>query len=56
MRGGMTPDDVSVDLQRDVNEARERLEDLSALLVVANNLDQSAEAIPMDDLSDAIAG
>lgn len=52
----MRPDEVSVDLQRDVSEAREKIEDLSALLVMANNLDRSAEAIPMDDVSDSIAG
>ena len=50
----MGPDEISIDLQRDVSEARERLEDLSALMVVANNLDQAAEAIRMDDVSDSI--
>jgi hypothetical protein len=50
----MGPEDAVVDLQREVSEARERLEDLSALMVVANNLDQSAEAIPMDDVADSI--
>ena len=52
----MSPEEASIDLQRDVSEAREKLEDLSALLVVANRLDQAAEAIPMDDVSDRIAG
>ena len=52
----MRPEDVVVDLQRDVSEAREKLEDLSALMVVANNLDQAAEAIPMDDVADSLAG
>ena len=43
----MSPDE-SKDFERAVSTARERIEDLSALLVVANDLDQQADVI-LDD-------
>jgi hypothetical protein len=36
------------EFERAVNHARERLEDLSALMVVANDLDQRAERTVVD--------
>jgi hypothetical protein len=38
------PDETD-ELQRAVDHARERLDDLSTLMVVANNLDQAAEIV-----------
>jgi hypothetical protein len=40
----MSPDETA-DLQAAVDHARERLDDLSTLMVVANTLDQEAVAL-----------
>ena len=44
----MSPDE-SKEFERAVSNARERIEDLSALLVVANDLDQQADVIGDDE-------
>jgi hypothetical protein len=47
-RSSKVSPDESKDFERAVSNARERIEDLSALLVVANDLDHQADVI-LDD-------
>ena len=44
----VSPDETIMDLEHAVSHARERIESLSALLVVANDLDQQADDIGED--------
>ena len=45
----MSPDETTKEFERAVSTARERIHDLSALLVAANDLDQQADVIADDE-------